>query len=85
MNGELRPAAKHPRKVRTEKRWRALGRLGLATLAGAGCEFDASGTGNGHPPELACGLDLSSTQFYVDLEPQWAGLTPGVPLADEPF
>ncbi len=66
-------------------RWCGIWLISLAVLAGPGCEFDSSGTGNGPPPQLACGLDLSSTQFYVDPQPEWAGLQPGNPLDGEPF
>lgn len=75
------------------RRW-ATAAFALALLVIAGCEFDPSGTGNGPPPQLGCGLDLTSGQFYTDLEPGmdvngepvWGGiLTPGDPMMDEPF
>ncbi len=67
--------------------------LALAVLSNIGCEPFAGGLGGG-TPELACGLDLKSGQFYVDLEPGydingepvWGTIiNPGDPMMDEPF
>jgi hypothetical protein len=56
--------------------------LSLAT----GCEFDATGTGNGDAPDLGCDHDLKTYNIQFDLDPNGAGLqVEGNPLTGVPF